>query len=58
MNGKAHELANRLLELADNLKYGTISISLKIHGGIITAIETTRAENTREQGLCIEGGGK
>jgi hypothetical protein len=45
---KAETIAGRLLENAGKVRFGSVSVNLKIHDGRVTGIEYQTAESTRE----------
>ena len=48
---RAEAIVVRLLENAARLRYGSVSVSLKLHDGRIVTVSYSTTENTREQEL-------
>jgi hypothetical protein len=46
--GKAEAIVARLLSNAAGLQYGSVSVTVKIHGGRVTQVSYETAESTRE----------
>jgi hypothetical protein len=46
---KAVEIAERLLANADKLRYGTVTVSAKLHDGRLVEVAYSTTENTRER---------
>jgi hypothetical protein len=45
---KAEDIVTRLLANAAGLKYGTVSVSAKLHDGRVVEVAYSTTENTRE----------
>jgi len=46
---KAEEIVAQLLANAAGLRYGTVSVSAKLHDGRVVEISYSKTEQTREQ---------
>jgi hypothetical protein len=46
---KAAEIAERLLANAGKLRYGTVTVSAKLHDGRLVEVAYSTTENTREK---------
>jgi hypothetical protein len=47
---RAVGIAERLINNAGQLRYGSVAVTLKIHDGRVTEVLYTTSENTRESG--------
>jgi hypothetical protein len=47
---KAEAMAGRLVEITGNVRFGSVSVNLKIHDGRIVDVTYTVTESTRETG--------
>jgi hypothetical protein len=47
---KAEAIVTRLLDNAARLRYGTVTVSAKLHDGRVVEVSYSTTENTREQG--------
>jgi hypothetical protein len=47
---KAEAIVARLLANASGLRYGTVTVSAKLHDGRVVEVAYSTTENTREQG--------
>ena len=48
-NKKAEKIVKQLLNNAEGLNYGFVSVSLKLHCGRVVSVSYTTTEQTREQ---------
>lgn len=46
---KAEAIVTQLLTNAANVKYGSVSVMLKLHDGRVVAVTYTKTEHTKEQ---------
>jgi len=46
---KAEEIAGQLLGIAEGLKYGSVSATVKFYGGKLVTVAYTKTEQTMEQ---------
>ena len=53
---KAEAIVARLLTNASGLRYGSVSISAKLHDGRVVEVSYSTTENTREQGVNNDKG--
>ena len=44
---KADDIATQLLKTADEVRYGTVTVSAKLHNGRIVEVAYTKTEQTR-----------
>jgi len=53
---RAEALVVRLLANAAGLRYGSVSVSAKLHDGRVVEVSYSTTENTREQGAKNDKG--
>jgi len=53
---KAEAIVARLLANAAGLRYGSVSVSAKLHDGRVVEVSYSTTENTREQGVKNDKG--
>jgi ribosomal protein S3 len=46
---KAEIMVARLLANAADVRYGTVSVSVKLHGGLVVEVSYSTTENTSEK---------
>jgi hypothetical protein len=51
---KAEAIVSRLLSNAAGLKYGSVSVTAKVHDGRVVEVLYATTENTREQGGNVD----
>jgi hypothetical protein len=51
---KAEAVVNQLLINSDGLRYGTVSVSFKLHDGRVVEVMYTKNEQTRDNRLKTE----
>jgi hypothetical protein len=45
---KAEDIVNQLLSNAAGVRYGTVSVSAKLHDGMVVEVSYSRTEHTRD----------
>jgi hypothetical protein len=46
---KTEKIVGRMLANADGLRYGTVSVTAKLHDGRVVSVSYTTTEQTKEQ---------